>query len=136
MFHDSRTGRDSILIAAPIVARGEFMGVVSGVASLQGPLVSAMFSELLDVAPGHEGFTYLVDGSGRSIFHDRDDLLGADLKAYFPVGEVTAGASGADLSTSPTGEYVHIRLRARARHKLGSGHRAALVRGGRPDPKL
>ena len=106
VFRDSRTGRESILIAAPIVARGEFLGVVSGVATLRGPLVSAMFSELLDVAPGHEGFTYLVDGSGRSIFHDRDDLLGADLKAYFPVGEVTAGASGADLSMSPTGEYV------------------------------
>ena len=106
VFRDSRTGSDSILISVPIVARGEFMGVVSGVATLRGPLVSAMFSELLDVAPGHEGFTYLVDGSGRSIFHDRDDLLGADLKAFAPVEDVTAGASGADLSTSPTGEFV------------------------------
>ena len=106
VFRDSRTGSHSILISVPIIAGGEFMGVVSGVASLRGPLVSAMFSELLDVAPGHEGFTYLVDGSGRSIFHDRDDLLGADLKAYAPVEEVTTGASGADLSTSPTGEYV------------------------------
>ena len=106
VFRDSRTGNDSILISVPIVARGEFMGVVSGVATLRGPLVSAIFSELLDVAPGHEGFTYLVDGSGRSIFHDRDDLLGADLKAFAPVEDVTAGVSGADLSTSPTGEFV------------------------------
>ena len=106
VFHDSRNGRESILIAVPIVASGEFMGVVSGVATLKGPLVSAMFSDLLDVSPGDEGLTYLVDGSGRSIFHTQEGLVGADLRSHSPVGEVRAGASGVDLSTSPTGEYV------------------------------
>ena len=106
VFRDSRNGRESILIAVPIVARGEFTGVVTGVATLRGPLVSAMFSELLNVSPGDEGLTYLVDGSGRSIFHTYDGLVGADLKSHLPVGKVNTGASGVDLSTSPTGEYV------------------------------
>ena len=106
VFRDPRTGRESILIAVPIVARGEFVGVVSGVATLRGPLVSAIFSELLDVSPGDEGLTYLVDGSGRSIFHTYDGLVGADLKSHLPVGKVNTGASGVDLSTSPTGEFV------------------------------
>ncbi len=106
IFRDSRTGSDSILMAAPILARGEFDGVVSGVATLGGPLVGTMISDLLDVAPGDRGLAYLVDGSGRSIYHVHDRLVGADLRSHSPVGEVNAGVSGVDLSTSPTGDNV------------------------------
>ncbi len=107
VFTDPVSGEESIMICVPVVGTaGEFRGVVAGVAALQGRLVNTVLSNYLDVTPGGDGLAYLVDGSGRSIFHGSPELVGADLTQYSPVAEVTIGLSGTDLSVSPTGEWV------------------------------
>ena len=107
VFTDLASGLNSIRFSAPVLNdRQEFIGVVSGTAALDGMLMSTVISDSLHIASGTEGLTYLVDGSGRSIFHGRAELVGQDFTEYPPVVEVTKGASGANLSTSPTGEDV------------------------------
>ena len=107
VFNESTTGLKSVSFAVPVLNdRQEFVGVVSGTAALDGQLMGAVLSDSLHLATGTGNLTYLVDGSGRSIFHNRPDLIGQDFTKYPPVEEVTEGASGANLSTSPTGEAV------------------------------
>ncbi len=107
VFVHPASGVEFVMITFPIVDdAGVFGGAVTGLSSLRGPLMSEMLSEWLDVAPGEQGLAYLVDGSGRSIFHERPDLVAADLTGYPPVAELAAGLSGAKLSNAPTGERV------------------------------
>ena len=107
VFVEPTTGRDAIAIAVPVIDRkGDYAGAMVGVATLNGSVMSAMLSDSLDVSPGDAGLTYLVDGSGRSIFHGRPELVGQDFTQYPPVAELSDGSSGADLSRSPTGERV------------------------------
>lgn len=107
VFRDSASGRDSVRLSVPVLNESrEFLGVVSGTAALDGRLMGRVLSDSLQVTSGTGNLTYLVDGSGRSIFHGRADLIGQDFMKYPPVAEVTEGASGANLSTSPTGEAV------------------------------
>ena len=101
------SGTEYVMVTFPIVDEsGAFQGAVTGLSSLRGSLMSSMLSEWLDVAPGEQGLAYLVDGSGRSIFHGRPDLVAANLTGYPPVAEVSGGFSGANLSEAPTGERV------------------------------
>ena len=107
IFTDQGTGRELIRFSVPVLDdQQEFVGVVAGTATLDGPLMSAVLSDSLHVASGTDSLAYLVDASGRSIFHSRADLIGRDFTVYPPVANVTEGASGADLSVSPTGERV------------------------------
>ena len=107
VFSGPATGRNSIRFSVPVLNdRQEFIGVVSGTAALDGQLMGAVLSDSLQVASVTETLTYLVDGSGRAIFHSRANLIGQDFTRYPPVAEVTEGVSGANLSTSPTGEGV------------------------------
>ena len=107
VFVDPQNGNESVMITVPIVdGEGEFLGAVAGISTLRGSLMSAMFSGSLDVAPGEQGLAYLVDRSGRSIFHGRPSLVAADFTQYPPVAKVSAGMSGANLSKAPTGEWV------------------------------
>ena len=107
IFTQSESGSSSIDFSVPVLSdRQEFIGVVIGTTALDGPLINAVLSDSLHVASGTESLTYLVDGAGRSIFHSRADLISRDFTMYPPVMEVTQGASGANLSTSPTGEGV------------------------------
>ena len=107
VFSHARSGRHAVMITVPVVDEaGEFWFAASGVATLGGSPMSAMLSESLDVAPGEDGHAYLVDGSGRAIFHGRAELVAADLTGYPPVSQVSAGVSGSDLSIAPTGERV------------------------------
>ena len=107
VFTERKSGRSAIRMAVPVVsAKRDFIGVLAGVATLDGELMHALLTDPLDVAPGEDGLSYVVDSTGRSIFHSHSELVGVDLKEYPPVSEVTRGASGANLSTSPIGEAV------------------------------
>ena len=107
VFTDLASGLNSVRFSAPVLNdRREFVGVAAGTAALDGMLMGTVISDSLHIASGTESLTYLVDGAGRSIFHGRAELVGQDFMEYPPVVEVTKGASGANLSTSPTGEEV------------------------------
>ena len=83
VFDEPTTGLKSVSFAVPVLNdRQEFVGVVSGTAALDGQLMGAVLSDSLHVATGTGNLTYLVDGSGRSIFHNRSDLIGQDFTKY------------------------------------------------------
>lgn len=107
VFSRSGTGDTSVTFSVPVLSEeNELTGLVSGTAALDGPLMNAILTDSLPRSSDTGSLTYVVDGSGRSIFHSRADLIGQDFTEYPPVAEVITGASGANLSTSPTGEGV------------------------------
>ncbi len=107
VFSGARSEHSSVRFSVPVIGdEGEFTGVISGTAALDGPLMQAVVSDSLHLFSDAGGLTYVVDGGGRSIFHSRPDLVGQDFTEYPPVAEVTKGETGANLSTSPTGEGV------------------------------
>ncbi len=107
VFTEPTSGRYAVRFSVPVLNdEQEFIGVVSGTGALDGALMSAVLWDSLHITSGTESLTYLVDGTGRSIFHSRTDLIGQDFTEYPPVVKVTEGASGANLSTAPTGERV------------------------------
>ena len=104
---ESATEHNSIRFSVPVLKEGrEFTGVISGTAALDGPLMKAILSDSLPLSSDTGSLTYVVDGGGRAIFHSRPDLVGQDFTEYPPVAEVIRGTTGANLSTSPTGEGV------------------------------
>ena len=107
VLNNPSTGGDAIVISVPVIDTGlEVVGTLAGTATLDGSLMAELLENSLDVVPGEDGLTYLVDGSGRSILHGRPELVGADFIMYPPVAEVVRGVVGANLSQSPTGERV------------------------------
>lgn len=107
VFGEPGTDHSSVRFSVPVLdIDDEFMGVVSGTASLHGPLMMSVLSDSLPLSSDPGSLTYVVDGGGQSIFHSRPELIGQDFTEYPPVAEVIKGASGANLSTSPGGEGV------------------------------
>ena len=101
------TDHTYVRFSVPVLGdEGEFTGVVSGTAALDGPLLNLILTDSLPLSSDTGSLTYVVDGEGRSIFHSKAYLIGQDFTEYPPVSEVIKGASGANLSTSPTGEGV------------------------------
>ena len=107
VFRDIHTGEDAVLLAVPIVASGgELKGVLAGMSTLKSLLSVGTYSEVLEITTGSEGFAYLVDGSGRVIYHQDMSKLGTSLAATEPVMRATAGETGAVLAEDPTGEDI------------------------------
>lgn len=107
VFSGSGTDQTSVRFSVPVLdVDQKFMGVVSGTASLDGALMMSVIKDSLTLSSDAESLTYVVDGGGHSIFHSRPELIGQDFTEYPPVAEVIKGTSGANLSTSPSGEGV------------------------------
>ncbi len=107
VFSEPGSDHTSVTFSVPVLSdEKEFTGVVSGTAALKGQLMNAILLDSLPPSSDTGSLTYVVDGGGRSIFHSSADLIGQDFTEYPPVAEVIKGASGANLSTSPTGEGV------------------------------
>ena len=107
VFNGGVAGNTSVRFSVPVLdADQEFIGVVSGTAALGGLLMKSILSDSLPLSSDTGSLTYVVDGGGQSIFHSRPELIGQDFTEYPPVTEVISGESGANLSTSPSGEGV------------------------------
>ncbi len=107
VFSGGVTDLTSVRFSVPVLdADDEFIGVVSGTAALDGLLMKSILSDSLPLSSDTGSLTYVVDGGGQSIFHSRPELIGQDFTEYPPVTEVISGESGANLSTSPSGEGV------------------------------
>ena len=97
---DGRGGRSVIVIAVPITSpQGEFLGALAGMFRLGEPTISAFYASLVRLRIGEDA--YLVDGSGRVIYHPEPDRIGQDLSADPVVEAALAGQVGASRISNP-----------------------------------
>ena len=97
---DGRGGRSVIVIAVPITSpQGEFLGALAGMFRLGEPTISAFYASLVRLRIGEDA--YLVDGSGRVIYHPEPDRIGQDLSADPVVEAALAGQVGASRNSNP-----------------------------------
>ena len=93
---EEEVGGPAIVVAAvPIVGeRGEFLGALVGKFGLAETAVSSFYATIVKLRPAQSSRTYLVDTSGRVIFHYRADQIGADFSAQPVVRQVLRGDVG------------------------------------------
>jgi signal transduction histidine kinase len=107
IFTSPVSGDNVILAAVPVIGLDdEFQGVLVGMSNIHTSLVSATFAELLEFTPGSSGFAYLVDGTGKVIFHRNSTQIARDLSGIAPVSAAVDGRTGAFLSDDPDGTRV------------------------------
>jgi PAS domain S-box-containing protein len=69
-------------------------------------LLSAVSAEILELQAGRRGFAYLVDGTGRVIYHRNNSLLNQDLTGIAPVARVIQGEAGSVVTDDSSGHEV------------------------------
>ncbi len=84
-----------LAIAVPIINnQGEFRGTLLGTFRLGAGSSSAFYAGIVKLRLGENGNTYLVDGSGRVIYHANDNLIGTDMHSQADVTQVLKGQVG------------------------------------------
>jgi GAF domain-containing protein/HAMP domain-containing protein len=107
VFVDSLTGQDIVSLAVPVTDRaGQFLGVVAGLQTVGGSSFAEVYTRLLQVSPNQGGQAYVVDGTGKVIYHSDASRTGHDLSSWSPVSRATAGENGALLTDDQTGDRV------------------------------
>lgn len=91
---------------APVIQDGAVRAVLVGLADLQTSTMGTTFANILEIEGGGSGFAYLVDGSGRVLYHRNVAQLGSDYADMLPVRHVMAGETDARVSGYPDGEMV------------------------------
>jgi nitrate/nitrite-specific signal transduction histidine kinase len=82
-------------VAVPIMnADGEFRGTLVGMFRLGASSASAFYGGIVKLRLGGNGSTYLVDGSGRVIYHPDESRIGTDLHTQPQVVQVLNGGVG------------------------------------------
>lgn len=77
---DGPEGTEVVVVAVPITgSQGEFRGTLAGMFRLGATAVSSFYGGIVKLRIAGRGSAYLVDASGRSIFHTNPDLVGKDL---------------------------------------------------------
>ena len=85
-----------IVVAVPITGEeGEYLGTVMGLFRLGATSVSAFYGDIVKLRIGESGSTYLVDSTGRVIYHTNTDRVGEDFSAQTAVQRVMNGEVGA-----------------------------------------
>jgi len=107
---DGPDGADVVLIAVPITgSQGEFRGTMAGLFRLGSSALSSFYASIVKLRIGEDGVAYLVDSSGRLIYHSDHDLIGQNVAANPSVQQVlarkvgdlrTRDASGAEIAAS------------------------------------
>jgi signal transduction histidine kinase len=93
-----------IVITAPIYnSQDEFKGALLGGIHLQDSTLTDPIRLLVE---GEQGFAYIVDNSGRVIFHPEPELLGIDQSDRSYIKRVIEGDSGGVLWRAPSGERL------------------------------
>jgi len=93
---DGPQGAEVIAVAVPVTGdQGEFLGTVLGMFRLGEGALSVFYSDIVKLRIGESGATYLVDGSGRVIYHSNLDRVGDDFSRQTVVRQALAGEVGA-----------------------------------------
>ena len=92
---DGPGNSDVIVVAIPISGnQGEFLGVMAGMFQLD-EATSAFYGDIVRRRIGVEGSSYLVDGTGRVIYHSDLAKVGDDLSSQEEILQVLNGQMGA-----------------------------------------
>jgi|GEM_PF-3282772 len=109
IFNDDQTGENVIMVAVPIInSSNEFTGSLAGLATIKYSSLGATYARLLEFKQGRSGYAYLVDGSGRVIYHRDTSMVGRRIRNTRPVGEVIQGRAGSSVLKEDSGETVIV----------------------------
>jgi PAS domain S-box-containing protein len=101
------SGEDVILVGVSIVGRdGSLKGLLAGASTIKLSLLGGLYAKVLELKAGRSGYGYLVDGSGRVIYHRYSSMIGRTLKSVLPVMRVTMGETGAVITEDEVGEPI------------------------------
>jgi nitrate/nitrite-specific signal transduction histidine kinase len=107
VFEDEASGRDGILVAVPMYdGEGRFLGALAGITAVEHPDPGAIYAGVTELRVGESGFAYLVDGTGRVIYHPFGAYAGARLTDTAPVARALGGEAGAVLTEDVSGDRV------------------------------
>ena len=82
-------------VAVPILGdRGEWRGTLVGLFQLGTRSISALYGGIVRLRINDGGNTYLVDSTGRAIYHSNEELIGADLGTSPMVHQVLNNQTG------------------------------------------
>jgi nitrate/nitrite-specific signal transduction histidine kinase len=85
-----------IVVAVPITGeQGEFLGILAGMFRVGATSISAFYGDIVKMHIGESGSTYLLDGSGRVIYHSDADRIGEDFSTQAVAQQVLSGQVGA-----------------------------------------
>jgi len=111
VFSNVLGGRDDddlvVAMGVPILGdRGELLGATVGMFDVGPTSVSALYARIVRLRLSQGGAVYLVDDTGKAIYHSNIRLTGSDLSGEAAVQDVLASRVGALRTTSGAGEDV------------------------------
>jgi signal transduction histidine kinase len=107
MVADGPQGAPVIVVAVPILgSQEEFLGTMVGMFRVGANTVSALYGDIVKLRLGKSGQAYLVDGSGRVVYHSNTDYIGQDFSGQAVVQQVLDGRVGALRTRDPDGRDI------------------------------
>ncbi|NJN95057.1 MAG: hypothetical protein HC875_13615 [Anaerolineales bacterium] len=104
---DGPQGLEVIALAVPVTGdQGEFLGVVVGMFRLGARTVSAFYGGIVKQRLGESGQTYLIDSTGRVIYHSDINRIGEDFSTQPVIQAAKAGRTGSIRTRDLTGRDI------------------------------
>jgi nitrate/nitrite-specific signal transduction histidine kinase len=96
-----------VVVAVPVTGeQGQYLGVMAGMFRVGAPEVSAFYGEIVKLRIGEGGRTYLLDGSGRVLYHSESGQIGADYSTRPAGRQALLGQVGSLRSIDQEGRDV------------------------------
>jgi signal transduction histidine kinase/HAMP domain-containing protein len=104
---DGPGGADVILVAVPILGlQNEFLGLIVGLFHVSETADTLFYDDILGLGIGESGSAYLVDASGRAIYHSDSSRIGNDLATQPLVGRALNAEVDALRTRSLEGQEI------------------------------
>ncbi|MCP4538631.1 MAG: GAF domain-containing protein [Chloroflexi bacterium] len=104
---DGPGGTDVIVCALPLVGeQGHFRGMLAGLFQIGPKATNTFYGDIVGLRIDKSGSTYLVDGSGRVLYHSDIDRIGEDLSLHEIVQQVLRGQSNAIRTRDFAGQDI------------------------------
>ncbi len=102
------TGNPNVVaLAVPILnSNGEFRGALVGMFDVGASSTSALYGGIVKLRLGANGSTFLVDGTGRVIYHPDETRIGSDYHDQPDVQQVLKGQAGNLRTSSAEGRDI------------------------------
>lgn len=107
IMQDNTANPDLLAIAVPVTNnQGEFRGALAGLFVLGAKNTSSFYGSIVKLRLGQSGSTFLVDSSGRVIYHPNTSMIGRDLHSEADVAQVIRGEAGYLRTRDATGTAI------------------------------
>jgi nitrate/nitrite-specific signal transduction histidine kinase len=107
ILNDGSQNAEVIVAAVPIFGdQGELLGVLVGMFRTRASSVSAFYGGIVKQRMTNKGQMYLVDGSGRVIYHPDVERIGSDFSTQPAVQRLLNGESGASREQDVAGQNI------------------------------